>query len=537
MGVPSYFSYIIKNYPNIIKSWKYFIQNQSFQFHHLFMDCNSIIYDAFHSLNLDEESDLSIEDRIMNLVCEKIKDYINYIKPTKTLYISFDGVAPLAKMEQQRTRRHRTKFLSSLEKKEKKWDTCAITPGTDFMKRLSSRIDYDFNRGYKNIYKTKNIIVSGSDFPGEGEHKLFKYIRDNNLDKNDNIAVYGLDSDLIMLSLFHLTFNKNIFIFRDTPEFLRSKLIFKDDEHFLHFLDINILSDSIQSEMSCSFQSIRRIHDYVFMCFLLGNDFLPHFPSLNIRTHGMSVLLDIYRKELGMYSQRFFITENNDIDWKNVKLFISSLAGHEKDFLVKEYMHREQYFNNRLQERKMDEKERIDNLPLFYRFDEKYISPSQQDWETRYYKSLFHITHVYNGKIKDICMNYLQGLEWVYKYYTSDCLHWKWKYNYHYPPLLSDLVKFIPYNSKSLVINDIELKKLKNESFNEKLQLVYVLPKSSFELLSKKLKEHVKKNTSYYADKFEFQWAFCRFFWESHVLLPDVNAKILEKWNNELIRV
>ena len=118
MGVPSYFSYIIRNYPNIIRDWKFFLQNQMFQFHHLFMDCNSIIYDAFHSLDVNEKTNLSIEDRIINKVCANIKDYVSYIKPTKTLYISFDGVAPLAKMEQQRTRRHRTKFLSKLEKKE-----------------------------------------------------------------------------------------------------------------------------------------------------------------------------------------------------------------------------------------------------------------------------------------------------------------------------------------------------------------------------------------------------------------------------------
>ena len=118
MGVPSYFSYIIRNYANIIRDWSYFLTNQSFQFHHLFMDCNSIVYDAFHSLEEDNTSHLSIEDRVINKVCANIKDYISYIKPTKTLYISFDGVAPLAKMEQQRTRRHRSKFLSSLQKKK-----------------------------------------------------------------------------------------------------------------------------------------------------------------------------------------------------------------------------------------------------------------------------------------------------------------------------------------------------------------------------------------------------------------------------------
>ena len=47
---------------------------------------------------------------------------------------------------------------------------------------------------------------------------------------------------------------------------------------------------------------------------------------------------------------------------------------------------------------------------------EKYINPSEKGWESRYYKMLFDID-ICNHWRKKICMNYLEGLEWTFKYY------------------------------------------------------------------------------------------------------------------------
>ena len=115
MGIPSYFSYIIKNYSNIIRNKKSLIENKIVMTD-LYMDCNSIIYDAVYSLEKNNSTIAKnlIEPTIINNVIKKIDDYIRFIKPTSTVFITFDGVAPVAKMEQQRTRRYKSAHMSKI---------------------------------------------------------------------------------------------------------------------------------------------------------------------------------------------------------------------------------------------------------------------------------------------------------------------------------------------------------------------------------------------------------------------------------------
>jgi 5'-3' exonuclease len=333
MGIPSYFSYIIKNHSNIIRSLQYHQETTQTAFESLYMDCNSIIYDSFRDIEKTANPD-NVEQLIIDAVIYNIKKYISFIKPFQLLYIAFDGVAPFAKMEQQRTRRYKSNFMSKINMNDLSvstksvqsiWNTSAITPGTNFMNELSQRIQEEF-MNKEHVYGIKQIVVSGSTEPGEGEHKMCEHIRNNS--HAGDIAIYGLDSDLIMLSIFHLEYCKNIYIFREAPIFgeLNTKKPSPKDTKLPLFLDIQKLCESILQEMVCKYSTIQRIHDYVFLCFLLGNDFLPHFPALNIRTSGIQILLDTYRTILGKHENKYFI-ENKKIIWKKLrkKRFYSSI--------------------------------------------------------------------------------------------------------------------------------------------------------------------------------------------------------------------
>ena len=318
MGIPSYFSYIIKNYSNIIRQFRHIPNVNGVRFQYLFMDCNSIIYDEFRKMEILRNDAAYIakdmENSLIRNVIKKISEYITYISPTKLVYIAFDGVAPLAKMEQQRTRRYKGSVLSNINavisnkvSVNKSWSTSNITPGTEFMKNLTKQMRKSF-AGLEKHYNVKQLVVSGTDEYGEGEHKMFKYLRQSNITTDETVAVYGLDSDLIMLSVFHCKHAKNIFIFREKPEFGKHLIPSSaNEEDECLFLNIQTFSQAILEEMHCDKHDSQRLYDYIFMCFFLGNDFLPHFPSLNIRTTGIDTLLTSYRNLIGKYNDLCFM--------------------------------------------------------------------------------------------------------------------------------------------------------------------------------------------------------------------------------------
>ena len=330
-----------------------------------------------------------------------------------------------------------------------------------------------------------------------------------------------------MLSVFHCKYAKNIFIFREKPEFgkhLIPSSANEEDEYL--FLNIHTFSRATLEEMHCDKHDAQRLYDYIFMCFFLGNDFLPHFPSLNIRTTGIDTLLTSYRNLIGKYSDRRFISNDKEINWKWVSLFIKELAKTEHERILGEYELREKWGKRKWLADNDDNRDfTVQSVPVIYRAEENYIAPKERSWERRYYNTLFQP----DINVESVCINYLEGLEWVFKYYTVDCPHWKWRYQYHYPPLLTDLTKFVPNDSYDFITNDST-----NSPFSENVQLAYVLPPANHGLLLSNVKRDLDTLYSQYSvTEFSFQWAFCRYFWEAHAILPEVSIDVLHEWDQK----
>ena len=186
MGIPSYYKKLIDAIPGLVSKHVEDIQ-------WLFMDFNCLIYHCLHHAPpYTPEAKDAWEATFIECVQTYTLKVIKQVSPKTGVYIAIDGVVPMAKMRQQRLRRFKSAWLTKNEAESKpKWDTNAITPGTAFMDALKKGLESMIKKQGK-----KSWILSSSDEPGEGEHKIIAQWRLNKY--NGNFAVYGLDADLII---------------------------------------------------------------------------------------------------------------------------------------------------------------------------------------------------------------------------------------------------------------------------------------------------------------------------------------------------
>ena len=322
----------------------------------LYIDMNGIIHPCSHPEHGPQPKN---EQEMYDNVCQYVDRLVRAVRPRQLLHLAIDGVAPRAKMNQQRSRRFRAaqeareragtevEVRKNLEDQgisipppsDKPWDSNVITPGTKFMIDLSEYIRFYIrkriatDRSWKNI----KVIFSDASVPGEGEHKIMAHIRQQRGQPgyNPNLVhvLHGLDADLIMLAL--ATHEAHFYILREEVLFGRHSIEATErrreetgfavqqklfDEAVgaeamelpencnkpLQRLSVPILREYLANEFASvlnppfagekSFE--RLVDDIVFLCFFVGNDFLPHLPSLDIRDGALDYLFNVYRRLL-----------------------------------------------------------------------------------------------------------------------------------------------------------------------------------------------------------------------------------------------
>jgi 5'-3' exonuclease len=251
---------------------------------------------------------------------------------------------------------------------------------------------------------------------------------------------------------------------------------------------------------------------------------MPHFPAINIRTTGVEHVMAAYRSTIGLEKNRY-LTDGASIDWKNMRRVIERLAAQEKTFLEDEYRLRSRWEKRSNQSNRPGEVDTaFQSIPVRHRELEKYMALNEKDeyWKERYYKTLFHCDCT-EERIKDICLKYLEAMEWTYTYYRKGCKDWKWCYPHHFAPLLSDLVKYVPH------FRTVMLETQPKAPIAALTQLCYVLPKPFHTLLPARAQQVLaNKYGACYRTDWELQWAYCKYFWECHVDMAPIHVGQLE---------
>ena len=542
MGVPGFFAWIHRNYKKTSLITNINNNKLNNNVTNLFIDTNCLIHPQCFSI-LNQFKNLKnidrLEAKMINQVILYLNEIIELVNPMELIYIAIDGVAPMAKIKHQRIRRFKSVRDSEMKndirrkhnvEEENLWSNACITPGTVFMEKLNKSIINYILHTKNTVNKKRNVLFSSSNTPGEGEHKVLQYIRNN--DVKGNSVIYGLDADLLFLSL--ATHNENIHLIRESQE-----LGHEADTTFggkFNYVSIDILRDCIIQEMIyriadegdesmeqiIKLNSKRFINDFIFVCFLLGNDFVPNIVSLSLRTqnkkidNGLDILFekygDVFRKINKKKGLTFIVRDNCTIEFDFFKELCAELSLHERDMLTQTAKFKRFYPNIPPDLSNCEiELFKLDNLS-FKINDPVKLGVDDKDKE-RYYKHYYDIESLEEKKkgkerIEEMCREYLYGLYWINNYYFKDCLDWNWCFPHHYGLFMSDISEYLSEISDD-EFNKIFIKPLNNNynSIKPFEQLMLVLPRQLAYLLPPVLKYKmnndaiIKKHAPYVFDQ------------------------------------
>ena len=499
MGIPSYYKKLIDIVPGLVSKG-----HQDVNW--LFMDFNCLIYHCIDDVPYPQNGDAyKWETQFIDCIITYCLKVIKEVNPTTGVFIAIDGVVPMAKMRQQRLRRFKSAWLSKNDTSSTssttntvKWDKNAITPGTLFMAKLKTSLEIMTSTH-------KNWILSSSDEPGEGEHKIMVEWRKGTY--KGNYAVYGLDADLIVLSMLgHECCNlNNIWLFRE--EVCNGKISYDSfGEEIFNWFSINILKGWLSSN---SDNKREFILNYCFALSILGNDFLPSSLGLKMREDGHSVLLDIITSFTS--KNILLITPTLDISMDGVIELFKVLSMNES-FRICKYIHKKQMFANNIEtELKLGE----NNWPLSH-IEESILMNKKQlcsNWQDIY------ITFFNGFNIDNICKEYLYGIQWIWAYYTGRTdVCFNWFYPHSLPPLWQWLSIYLSIN-KLPSFPDIILVTVNDIKPIE--QLALVLPLESWSLIPPSVERSIPfLAPQYYPTEFSFESIGKRYFWECEAMIP-----------------
>lgn len=464
MGIPGYFARAIKARPRSVSRAAPGIKR-------LFLDFNSAVHQGVVPGATAES--------VIEGACETLREIVARANPSEMFFLSIDGVAPLAKVNQQRSRRflsHKARLATSFGRAPgDSFDRNAITPGTEFMGSLARRLKEECeeiaaSRGIRSVF-------SGSAVPGEGEHKIMDHIRRNRPPPGQGSAdcVYGLDADLILLSMVvRAQTGACPCIVREAGSVGAGPGPGgeSEGEGGYVFLDVESLIDEVLAEAPAGLSDRDKVMNHVVASFLVGNDFLPPISCQSIK---LGCLERMCRR-----ADRPLCGPSYEINWDALAELVRGVADEEDEFFQRQDS---RYWCMRPPDTS-DPVALWEAFPVVHKDAAcKRIKPGAPGWRPRYYDALFQTRDV-EGVVGD----YLAGVQWTMNYYAGEYARAtpEWIYPHAYGPTALDVYNHLAAGSGANV--RAKLRALPAYGFSAEAALLMVTPPSSFQILSPKLR-------------------------------------------------
>lgn len=472
MGVPGFFRYLCENFSDCVCQFSPLSGSGI-----LCLDLNAIIHPVCQRVyGYGEQSVLSKRKKKDDVkitpeytyeqIIKQLEDYRHDTKP-EIIIDTIDGVSGMAKLLQQRKRR----FTSETPKQ---FNTNSISLGTEFLYNFGIYTEKYLRKiTLDSVDGLKKSLLSTDQCSGEGEHKLIWIIKElytfwkvwETL-RNRSIYVLSSDADLTMICLCLNEWFYTVWLSqmderkekKDYKSFIPNIYVIRVYKSDIHIIDITKLSSKIK-KLGIS------VYDFIFLCFFIGNDFLPHTPCIDIYNSGIERLLSI---RLRINVPLTYVDKKVKINQDHLLLFLRELQKSECSWI----------------------KERLNDKNLEYK-DEIWEKYPHRNYAIEYNKQYLH------GKKNDACKNYVRGLGFVLEYYTNMIPCWDWCYVYAFSPFIKNVISYLEKRlaKKGNIFSPFSGKRKRKLTRIE--QLMCILPERSISLLPKECQSFVTDNKEY----------------------------------------
>lgn len=466
MGIPHLFRHFARRCPRAIQVVD--ASSSSSSFTELHIDFNSVIHSCAREVIRDviqehasSDDVAATEIRIVDACMAHVAWLVVRFRPSALVHVAVDGAPPRAKMSQQRSRRYlkhlQHPFVSS-SPPSPLWDSNVVTPGTPFMHRLDealhasleSRIRDECVR--RSVPPPQRVLVSGSDEPGEGEQKIFMGLRRGNRG-GGKCGVYGLDADLLLMSMAHPLWDRLV-ILRE-----------QDLKGPVQLVDVAVLAKHAASEIAklrwdasgpagttgpagADDKESAEVAEYVALCTLLGNDFVPSLPSLSIRHGGIDDVLAAYGRAIRHGGASGSLARGGPTALAGFNLTVLSAVVHElSEHEDRALETRERHHASALVAASKKRTPTEDDYPLLPSSGpHPMVYPGVPGWRPRYYRQVFFAGRgsisPTQSDVDETCIEYVMALAWSFAYLSrQECVSVGWHYRHPHAPTALDVRK------------------------------------------------------------------------------------------------